>query len=245
MSGAPPKFKAGATDDSVLSGWVLMKKQVGNKFVWKRRFLDVCGGELNVFSTEPPTNVPLNPYKKIGVTLSMRDDEGKLKILENGKEVVRVAGKNTTIQAIAMRVMALKCGDEASLESLLASVKVLPEHGSQVAKALKTPEELRAEALVVRKTATTADEFQKALQLEKQAKEQEDKGVDNNESVLTFADQTLSLFTKKMKKTFKLTQVNVASSEEGHLRVISVTNGEGENIVLSVPDPLLLLQWGM
>ena len=135
--------------------------------------------------------------------------------------------------------------DSENSESFLTTVKLLSgdEANTDVVPE-KTAEELRAEALNIRKTAKTSGGFQQALVLEKLAKEQELKTAKADESaVLLWSDQTISIFAKKLKTRYALSQLKVQSSEEDKQPILKLSNGEGRDLVLTLPDPLLLLNW--
>ena len=100
ISGAPLKFKAAATEHTLLSGWVMVRKQVGKgkKFVWKRRFLEASSGELKIYATEPPINVTLRSDQSLIINTAMYQEDGEFSVRQGEQTLLKLRASNTAVQ---------------------------------------------------------------------------------------------------------------------------------------------------
>lgn len=64
-------------------------------------------------------------------------------------------------------------------------------------------------------------------------------------AVLTWNGSTVSTFNKHFKRKFALNKLEIDTSEnpDEHAHRLCVRNGQGETLVMTVPEALLLLQW--
>lgn len=248
MSESPARFRVASgrkefgsdgaafrTDENRLAGWVLVQKlkTVGGvtKSLWKRRFLEVDFGKLVQFKTETPVNLNPSTLDNMEVRMSFEGVRVCMELLANNTNNTSNSNANILKRASSVNTASPRQQQHEGRERVLW---ISSERGDRI------------RAIVDKVIAARfAGDTEPSVNFLTTVSDEQ-----GQPRLVTWNGESISVFEKKPKKTIALYGLKVETLELSVMKgthskqhVLHIENCKGESIVMTVPDPLLLLQW--